>query len=272
MPDLHWGWVSVVSRRNTYLKKRPVKLDDLTNDEKAKIISARAIRRCRVLDRVNDHTHLKTGFGDWWFIDSHWDGLTNEEPTFPYDTKGHLRFLKDFPYTHQDSEGEGWKLSQSVAIATCLCYLHTPTINSHEDYLKVINKYGKPTSRHTNLQALRDLKLQASYSFSFDDKDMRDEIDKGKPVIAKLLIDGSYSQPCGRYQFISVNGYGEDYWLVQNPLGRLDLENGDFLDKGCNSGKDNRYSFEHMNPRFMAEGGASGECWFNFRALPLPPR
>ena len=63
MPDLHWGWVSVVSRRNTYLKKRPVKLDDLTNDEKAKIISARAIRRCRVLDRVNDHTHLETGLG-----------------------------------------------------------------------------------------------------------------------------------------------------------------------------------------------------------------
>tara|TARA_R100000008_G_C3579975_1_gene167815 strand:- start:1210 stop:2028 length:819 start_codon:yes stop_codon:yes gene_type:complete len=265
--DLHWGWVSVVSRRNTYLKKRPVSLDDLTNDEKAKIMSARAIRRCRVLDRIDDHTHLETGLGEWWFIDSHWDGLTNEKPKFPYDTDGHLKFLKDFPYTHQDSDGDGWKLSQSVAITMCLCYLNTPAINSHEAYLKVLNKYGKPTSRHVNSQALKDLGLQASYSFSFDDQDMKEQLDQGKPVIAKLLIDGAFSRPAGRYQFLVVTGYGEDYWLVQNPLGQLDVENGGFMDQGINSGKDNRYSFEHMNPRFMSEGGSTGECWFNFRIL-----
>ena len=267
MADLHWGWVSVVSRRNTYLKKRPVSLDDLTSDEKAKVISARAIRRCRVLDRTDNHTYLETGLGDWWFFDSHWDGLTNEKPVLPYDTIGCLKFLKDFPYIYQESEGDGWKLSQSAALATYLCYLNTPTINSHEDYLMVLNKYGKPTSRHTNAKALENLGISASYSFSFDDQDMREEIDKGRPVIAKLLIDGEFSRPCGRYQFLCVTGYGENYWLVQNPLGRLNVEDGDFLDRGMNSGKDNRYSFEHMNPRFMAEGGATGECWFNFKLL-----
>jgi hypothetical protein len=265
--DLHWGWVSVISRRNTYLKKRPVELTDLANDETAQIMSARAFRRCRILDRVNDHTYLETGLGEWWFLDSHWDGLTNEKPELPYDTDGHLRFLKDFPYAHQDSEGDGWKLSQSAAITTCLCHLNTSTINSHDDYLRLLNKYGKPTSRRINAHALKDLNMQASYSFSFDDQDMREEIDKGRSVIAKLLIDGTFSRPCGRYQFLAVMGYGEDYWLVQNPLGRLDVENGDFLDRGLNSGKDNRYSFEHMNPRFMSEGGSTGECWFNFRPL-----
>tara|TARA_R100000458_G_scaffold7719_1_gene6139 strand:+ start:180 stop:998 length:819 start_codon:yes stop_codon:yes gene_type:complete len=265
--DLHLGWVSVVSRRNTYLKKRPVSLDDLTNDEKARIMSARAIRRCRVLDRVDDHTYLETGLGEWWVIDAHWDGLTTEKPEFPYDTDGHLKFLKDFPYEYQESTGEGWKLSQSAAITTCLCYLNIPTINSHDDYLRLINKHGKPTSRQVNVKALEDLNIQASYSFSFDDQDIREEIDKGKPVVAKVLIDGSFSSPYGRYQFLSISGYGADYWLVQNPLGRLDVENGDFLDRGASSGKDNRHSFEHMNPRFMAEGGSSGECWFNFRSL-----
>ena len=76
MSDLHLGWVSVVSRRNTYLKKRPVELNDLVNDEKAQIKSARAFRRCRVLDRTDDHTFLETGLGKWWFFDAHWDGLT----------------------------------------------------------------------------------------------------------------------------------------------------------------------------------------------------
>ena len=267
MADLHWGWVSVVSRRNTYLKKRPVELSALTNDEKARVISARAIRRCRVLDRDDVHTYLETGLGEWWVVNDHWDGLTNDEPVLPYDINGHLNFLKDFPYIHQVSDDEQWKFSQSVAITTALCYLCTPTINSHDDYLKVVNKHGNPFSRHPNAKALNDLNVQTSYSFSFDDQDIREEINGGKPVITKLFIDGASSRPCGRYQYAVVTGYGEDYWLVQNPLGQLDIENGDFLDKGINSGKDNRYGFEHMNPRFMIEGGSTGECWFNFRVL-----
>ena len=96
MPNLHWGWVSVVSRCHTWLKVSPIDLKDLPFDGKAKILPARSIRRCKVLDRKNNHTYLETGLGKWWIEDAHWDGLTDEAPTVPYSIDRDLIYLKDF--------------------------------------------------------------------------------------------------------------------------------------------------------------------------------
>jgi len=264
VPNLHWGWVSIVSRCHTWLKARPIDAKKLASDEKAKILPARIIRRCKVLDREVGHTYLETGLGDWWIDDEHWDGLTDEKPKVPYSIDRDLIYLKDFPYFHQKTDDEGWKLSQSASLAMCLKYLNTPAINSHSDYLGLVNKYGKPTLRESNHNSLRELGVNATYTLSADDQDIREEIHKGLPVVVKLVIGGTFSHPSGGFQFVAITGYGKDYWLVQNPLGQLDLENGDWFDSERGSGQDSHYSYEHMNPRFMVEGGSTGTGWFNF--------
>ena len=263
MSNRHWGWVSIVARRPTWLKKQPVHIDYLPSNDRADVSSAISIRRCRVLDHSNDHTYLETGLGDWWVEDAHWDGLTDEEPTVPYLIDRDLIYLKDFPYFQQDPE----KLSDSQAftLAMCLKYLNTPTINSVNDYLEVVNKYGRSRYRTVNSQALIELGMGATFTHSADPQDIMDQIHKGLPVAASLLSKGDVTAPTKGTHLVAITGYGADYWLVQDPFGEMDLINGRWSDRTPDSGKNIKYDFESMNKRLFVSGGASGWCWVNFR-------
>ena len=85
MSSLHWAWVSVTSRCNTWLKSHPIDINQLSSEEKAQVMPDRSILRCKVLNRQNNHTHLEmNGLGDWWELDSHWKGLTLERSHTPY--------------------------------------------------------------------------------------------------------------------------------------------------------------------------------------------
>ena len=263
MPNLHWGWVSIVSRRQTWLKKQPVHVDYLPADDKAKVLQARSLRRCKVLDKKNDHTYLETGLGEWWVDDAHWDGLTDEKPTVPYLINRDLIYLKDFPYFQQDPDK--WSDSQAFTMAMCLKYLKTPSINEVIDYLEVVNKYGRSRYRAANSQALIELGMGATFTQSADPQDIMDQIHNGLPVAASLLSKGDITAPTKGTHLVAITGYGKDYWLVQDPFGEMDLINGQWSRRDLGSGKDVQYSFEAMHPRLFVSGGASGWCWVNFR-------
>ena len=263
MPNLHWGWVSVVSKSPTWLKKRPVDVSDLESDEKAKVCPARPIRRCKVLDRKNDHTQLETGLGEWWISDEHWYGLTDETPDVPYSIDRDLIYLKDFPYFYQ--EADKWEDSPVFTFAMCLKYLKTPGINGVMDYLTVLNKHGKRTSRDANLKALVEFGKKATFTYSADPQDIKDEINRGLPVAASLLSKGDITRPNKGMHLVAITGYGDGYWLVQDPFGEMDLINGLWADRSSGAGRNVKYNFEQMDRRLFASGGASGWCWVNFR-------
>jgi hypothetical protein len=261
--SLHWGWVSITSRCSTWLKKRPVATKELSSDEKAKVSQARSIRRCKVLDKEEDHTYLETGLGEWWIDDKHWDGLTDEKPRVPYEIDNGLIYLKDFPYFHQDPNE--WRDSQAFTLAMCLKYMNTPSINEVNDYFEVLNKYGESLYRVANNQALVELGMSATFTQSADPQDIKDEIHRGLPVAASLLSKGDITAPSIGTHLVAITGYGIDYWLVQDPFGEMDLINGLWSDRSESAGRNVRYSFTEMNPRLFASGGASGWCWVNFR-------
>ena len=162
---------------------------------------------------------------------------------------------------------EGWEQSQSVSIAMCLKYCNIPNINGHNNYLAILNKYGKSDSRYANTKALRELNVDATFSSSSDDVDVKNIIDKGLPVIVGLLIRGPLTNPVGVPHFVVITGYGENYWIEQDPFGCLDLVNGLWLHKDSKSGKNVHYDFDNFNRRFMNEGGASGRIWANFSII-----
>jgi hypothetical protein len=263
VPNLHWGWVSIVSRCPTWLKKEPLQAKNLPSTDKAKVLPARSIRRCKVLDRKNDHTYLETGLGEWWVEDKYWDGLTDEGPTVPYAINRDLIYLKDFPYFQQHPDE--YKDSQAFTMAMCLKYLKTPAINSVIDYLDVLNKYGESLYRSAHCQALIELGMGATFTHSADSQDIMDEIHSGRPVAASLLSRGDITEPSSGTHLVAITGYGKDYWLVQDPFGEMDLINGLWSTRHQGSGRDVKYSFEGMNARLFASGGASGWCWVNFR-------
>ncbi len=263
MPNLHWGWVSIVSRRQTWLKKQPVHVDYLPADDKARILPARSIRRCKVLDKKNDHTYLETGLGEWWIDDAHWDGLTDEKPTVPYSIDRDLIYLKDFPYFQQEADKTGD--SHIFTISMCLNYLKTPNINGPMDYLKVLNKYGKSIHRWAHTQTLEEFGMNATFTYSADPQDIKDQIIQGLPVAASLLSKGDVTNPTRGTHLVAITGYGDGYWLVQDPFGEMDLINGLWSNRDADSGRNVHYNFEDMNRRLFASGGGSGWCWVNFR-------
>jgi len=263
VPSPHWGWVSIVSRCPTWLKKHPVHVDYLPSDDKAEVVLGRSIRRCKVLERDNDHTYLETGLGEWWIEDTDWDGLTDEKPTVPYAIDRDLIYLREFPYFHQDADK--WRESQVFTLSMCLKYLNTPNINKPSDYLRVLNKHGDSISREAHSKVLEEFGMKATFTYSADPQDIKEEIHKGLPVAASLLSKGHVTNPTKGTHLVVITGYGLDYWLVQDPFGEMDLINGLWLDRSPDSGRNVRYSFKEMDSRFFASGGASGWCWVNFR-------
>lgn len=253
-------WVHITSISNTWLKRRPEPLEELDSKDKAQVLSSRTINRCQILERTKDHSYLELGFGlgDWWVVNKDWKGLDGEV------TKPKEKSLSKFPYFHRVMDDEGWEQSQSASIAMCLKYCNTPNINSHNNYLSILNKYGKAPSRYANTKALRELDTDVTFSLSSDDVDVKKIVDKGLPAVVGLLVRGPLSKPVGVPHYVAITGYGSNYWIAQDPFGCLDLINGLWLHKEPNSGKNVHYDFTNFNRRFMNEGGASGRVWSNF--------
>jgi lysozyme len=269
-PELKTGTVEITSNTKTWFKKRPIPSTELSNNEKSSVVAKRTIRNCKVLDKKDKHTLLELGFGlgKWWVFDEHWEGLVTTTEVKPYATTGDLRYLRNFPYFYQVDNGpQGWRQCQSSSIAMCLKYLDVPGINDDIDYLKIVNKYGDSPARYPHICALKELNVDAKFTQTADEQDVKDQIDKGKPVVAGILHHGAVSDPSGSGHFVVISGYGDGYWLVQDPYGELDLVNGGWAKTGAEAGKNVRYSFKNTDPRFFVEGGGSGWCWLNFKKL-----
>jgi lysozyme len=269
-PVIKTGLVDITSKEKTWLKKRPVPSIELSNDEKSAVVAKRTLRNCKVLDRKDKHTLLEFGYGlgKWWVFDTHWSGLVTTTDIKPYAIKGDLRYLRNFPYFYQVDNGpQGWRQCQSSTIAMCLRYIDVPGINDDIDYLKIVNKYGDTTGRYAHIEALKDLKVGAKFTQTADEQLVKEQIDKGNPVVAGVLHHGAVSQPSGGGHFICITGYSKNYWLVQDPYGELDLVNGGWAKTGATAGKNVCYSFKNTNPRIFVEGGGSGWCWLNFKKL-----
>jgi len=266
-PEFKWGWVFITSKCHTSLKKRPAPDNELSSDEIAKISPKRLIRRCRVIERTKGYTYLEFGFGlgEWWVLDRHWDGLRTEVRIEPYARKDNLVYLRDFPYLHRpEEESAGWGISQCCAIAMCLKYLDAPTINCINDYMKVVNKYGRLNFRGSHIKAMKEFGFCATFNHVTATEDIKDNLKQGLPVVG-VIAGRSIRQVGGMAHSVVITGYDDENWLVQDPFGELDLIVGRYKDRGADAGKNVLYNAELFNKRLSVGGGIDGWCWLNFR-------
>jgi lysozyme len=267
-PELKTGTVDLTSKQLTFVKKLIKPSAELLADEKAKINANRRIPQCRILERKDKHTLVELGYGmgEWWLFDDHWSGLKTDTSVKVYATEGDLRYLRDFPYFYQRDNGpEGWRQCQTSAIAMCLKYIDVPEIKDDLDYLKIVSKHGDTIYQQTHVDSLEELGVYAKFTRSANADDIKQQIDKGLPVVAGVLHHGAVSRPLGGGHYIVITGYSKDYWLVQDPYGEIDLVNGGWTRQGPTAGKNQKYSFKNLNPRLFVSGGADGWCWLNFR-------
>jgi len=262
------GTVTITSKQQTWLKKSPVEVAKLPSSDKALVVQKRTIKSCKVLNHRNGHTQLELGFGlgTWWVFDNHWDGLKTELKVVSCSVENGVHSLRDFPYFWQVDNGvTGWRECQTSAIATVLKYLDVKGINDDKDYLKVVNKYGDTTTRSAHFSALAELNVSAQFTKHLCAEDVKEQIDKGLPVVGGILHHGPVDQPLGGGHFIVLSGYSDSYWLVQDPFGELDLINGMWASTAKGAGKNQHYSFKNMNPRFFVGGKCNGWGWHDFK-------
>ena len=170
--------------------------------------------------------------------------------------------LTGFPYFSQlDNGPNGWRQCQSSAIAMCLAYLGVGNIRDDLDYLKVVRRHGDTTSQAAHQAALRELGVQARFVTSCSASQLQAEIRSGLPAALGYYHHGPVGAPSGGGHWLACYGFTPHGWIVNDPFGSCDLVRGGFEAKGGTSGRAQRYSYRNFNPRWLAEGPASGWAW-----------
>lgn len=171
--------------------------------------------------------------------------------------------LTGFPYFSQldNPGGQGWRECQTSSIAMCLAYLGAGGITTDDQYRAVVRRHGDTTSQAAHQAALRELGVQARFVTSCSASQLQAEIRGGLPAALGYYHHGPVGAPSGGGHWLSVYGFDPFGWRVMDPYGSCDLVRGGWESTGGTSGKAQRYSYRNFNPRWLAEGPASGWAW-----------
>jgi len=187
----------------------------------------------------------------------------------PYEQQGDLIYLPNFPYASYDYEGE--IKPRGISLPHCfIMWLRYCGIGGNirfEDYLEIFASCPETHRADRHKKALLKLGLAVKFTRSADEQDIKDEIKKGNPVIADVPYSGTHIAPNSFGHSVVITGYSNDSWLVQDPIGHLDLFKGHWSDTGGESGRNLLYAFNGFNPRIFMQGGATGHCWLRFSKI-----
>jgi hypothetical protein len=170
--------------------------------------------------------------------------------------------LSGFPlFSQLDNGPDGWRTCQSSAIAMCLAYLKVKGIGDDLDYLKVVRRHGDTTSQTAHQLALKALGVRARFVQNCSASQLQAELRGGLPAALGYYHHGPVSNPGGGGHWLACYGFTPHGWIVNDPYGSCDLVNGGWGAQGGTSGRAQHYSYRNFNPRWLAEGPASGWAW-----------
>jgi len=197
-----------------------------------------------------------------WFDTWSQDGKQPDEPAAPPAVKP-SNPLTGFPHFSQldNQGGQGFRECQSSSIAMCLAYLGAGGIETDDQYLKVVRRHGDTTSQAAHQGALRELGVKARFVTSCSVAQLQAEIRSGLPAALGYYHRGPVGAPSGGGHWLACYGFDAHGWIVNDPYGSCNLVRGGFTAEGGTSGRAQRYSCSNFNPRWLAEGPASGWAW-----------
>jgi uncharacterized protein YvpB len=167
------------------------------------------------------------------------------------------------PYFHQLDHpgGSGYRMCFTAAAAMVTAYFGKT--NTQWDYSKIREEFGDTIYVSSHLQALRKLGLEADFRTNGDAALLEAEISSGRPVLVGILHHGDMSRGeppmcdfhgCGHW--VVVTGFDKDHFIVNDPMGQLDMERGGHFSKF--GGKANKLPRASFNMRWQSEGPGTG--------------
>jgi lysozyme len=254
---------SILAKQDTWLKRRPLQSADLAAEEKLFVPKGSA-HEWDEISMLPGEVHYKVKLTaqpdrDWWFFPDHFkiinDPISNETaPVTPKD------IILNVPYYSQrDNQRDPMRTCFSSSCAMLLKYLKPNSITSDDQYINTVFKYGDTTSPTSQLEALQDYGLAASFKQNGSWDEIDDLLERGIPVPIGILHKGPVSNPTGGGHWLVIIGRTADNKsvYVNDPFGDLDLINGTYV---STKGAKLKYSRRNLGPRWLVESPTSG--WY----------
>lgn len=252
----------ITAKQDTLLKKEPLQGFELS--EGAKIGVARG-RSYTIVDSLDEGSHTRVTLdysaGTWYVYTPHWDIAV---PGKPVVSDSNVILLNVPYYTQLDSAtSHAQRKCFTSTNAMAAEYLKPGCLgggnNPDDTFLtRHVFKYGDTTNPIAQVRALADLGIKAAYRQDMSRQDIIDQLRKGIPVPAGYLHRGPVGRPSGGGHWCLIIGIDLDksQYIVNDPYGDCDLIHGGF--PVPSSGARVRYSFRHLEPRWMVEGPKTG--------------
>lgn len=122
-------------------------------------------------------------------------------------------------------------------------------------YLPKVEVYGDTTDHVAQTKALESMGVHSEWRTTLSMKDVKKEIDAGRPMVLGVLHKGPISSPRGGHMILAV-GYDDTGLFIHDPYGEMDLVNGGY--PGSTDGSYRHYSYKNLRLRFEVEGAGSG--------------
>lgn len=167
----------------------------------------------------------------------------------------------DAPYFYQrdNRSGQGERSCFSSSMAMALDYLRPEVIEGDDDwYLGIVFYFGDTVSTDAQVKAARSLGFKANFHMDGTKEDLERQIDNDVPVPMGVLHKGSLSNPTGGGHYICLVGYNETEFIVHDPYGRMDLDNGGYVAAGPTDGKFVRYDKKKLLKRWLIASNHDG--------------
>ena len=181
-----------------------------------------------------------------------------QEPVQPPQEPEKVTFPLDVPYyTQLDSEvwGQAERSCFSSAMAMALEYINPEGIDGDDDwYLREVLKRGDTVSSNAQIETARDLGYAAEFRMDGTEELLLEILDSDTPVPVGILHKGHVDKPTGGGHWITLIGYDEKYFYVNDPMGDLDLVGGGYPVSGQGKGDGLKYTRKNTLKRWLIDG------------------
>jgi GH24 family phage-related lysozyme (muramidase) len=252
---------SILAKRDTWLKRRPVDSGSLAAEEKLFVPKGSAWQWIE-LRMYAGESHQRVFLEqrpdqEWWIFPDHWkiinDVETQENPPKP---DGEIKLIVPY-FSQRDNSKDPMRTCFSSSCAMLLESLEPDAISSDDEYIKEVYRFGDTTEASAQLKALKHFGVDAQFVQNADWALIESQLKQGIPVPMGVLHKGPVSRPTGGGHWICCVGITADkskLW-VHDPFGEMDLVNGGYV---STDGKYRLYSKKNLGPRFLVEGPKSG--------------
>ena len=175
------------------------------------------------------------------------------EEALPADT-----VLLKVPYQSQLDNVSGSGYRECFSSSCAMVAMYYGKIENDNAYNVVREKYGDSTDAAAQVQALRELGLEAKFVTTGTTDDLRRLLNEGRPVPVGWLHKGPVGAPTGGGHWSVVIGYKTGSWIVNDPNGEAALASGGYTKN--TDGANQQYSYKNWNPRWIV--GGEGDGWY----------